>query len=118
VLEFSNGTLAEVSATVDAYIPYVFNIEALGERGSMRGNRLYTEAFPGQTTWAEIPTALPDSGDVTHHPFQEEIDHFVESIRAGREAAPNLEDAVKTTEICLAADIAAAERRSVTLPLT
>jgi len=117
LLEFASGTLAEVSATVDAYIPYVFNIEALGDRGSMRGNRLYTEKLPGQTGWAEIPTVLPDSGDVTHHAFQEEIDHFVDSILAGREAAPNLEDAAKTTEICLAADLAAAERRTVTLPL-
>jgi UDP-N-acetyl-2-amino-2-deoxyglucuronate dehydrogenase len=117
LLEFADGALAEVSATVDAHIPYVFNLEVLGDRGSMRGNRLYTERLPGQTGWAEIPTVLPDSGDVTHHPFQEEIDHFVECILAGREASPNLEDAARTTEVCLAADLAAAERRTVTLPL-
>ena len=106
-----------MSATVDAYIPYVFNLEVLGERGSLRGNRLFAERFPGQTGWAEIPTILPDSGDVTHHPFQDEIDHFVACILDGREASPNLDDAVKTTEVCLAADLAAAERRTVTLPL-
>jgi predicted dehydrogenase len=117
LLEFANGALAEVSASVDAYIPYVFNLEVLGDRGSMRGNRLYTERLPGQTGWAEIPTVLPDSGDVTHHPFQEEIDHFVECVLAGREASPNLEDAARTTEVCLAADLAAGERRTVTLPL-
>jgi predicted dehydrogenase len=47
---------------------------------------------------------LPDSGDVTHHPFQEEIDDFVACILAGREASPNLEDAARTTAVCLAAD--------------
>lgn len=117
LLEFANGTLAEVSACVDANLPYVFNLEVLGERGSLRGNRLYAERLGGQTDWAEIPTVLPDSGDVTHHPFQDEIDHFVESIRAGREASPNLNDAVHTAEVCLAADLAATERRTVTLPL-
>jgi predicted dehydrogenase len=117
LLELQNGALAEVSATVDAYLPYVFNLELLGDRGSMRGNRLFSEKLPGQTGWAEIPTILPDSGDVTHHPFQEEIDHFVDCLLAGREATPNLEDAVKTTEVCLAADLAATERRTVQLPL-
>ena len=117
LLEFASGALAEASACVDAHLPCVFNLEVLGERGSMRGNRLFTERLPGQTGWAEIPTILPDSGDVTHHPFQEEIDHFVECILAGREASPNLEDAVATTAVCLAADIAAEERRTVTLPL-
>ncbi len=117
LLEFANGTLAEVSATVDAYIPYIFNLEVLGDRGSMRGNRLFTERLPGQTTWAEIPTVLPDSGEVTHHPFQDEIDHFVQCILGDEEASPNLEDAVRTAEVCLAADLAADERRTVTLPL-
>jgi predicted dehydrogenase len=117
LLEFASGALAEASACVDANMPYVFNLEVLGERGTMRGNKLYAEAFPGQTNWAEIPTILPDSGDVTHHPFQDEIDHFVECILAGREASPNLEDAVRTTAVCLAADLAAGQRRTVTLPL-
>jgi predicted dehydrogenase len=117
LLEFANGALAEASAVVDAHMPYVFNLEVLGERGTMRGNKLYAERFPGQTGWMEIPTVLPDSGDVTHHPFQDEIDHFVDSILAGREASPNLEDAVRTTAVCLAADIAADEKRTVTLPL-
>ena len=117
VLEFANGAVGEVSACVDAYAPYVFNLEVLGERGTIRGNRLYAERFPGQTDWMSIPTILPDSGDVTHHPFQGEIDHFVECILAGREASPNLEDAVRTTAVCLAADLAAEEGRSVKLPL-
>ena len=82
----------------------------------MRGNRLYAQRFPGQTDWATIPTVLPDSADVRHHPFQDEIDHFVECILVGREASPNLEDAVRTTAVCLAADRAAEERRTVTLP--
>jgi predicted dehydrogenase len=117
LLEFANGALAEASACVDAHIPYVFNLDLLGDRGTMRGNRLYTERLPGQTGWAEIPTVLPDSGDVTHHPFQEEIDHFVACILAGREASPNLDDAVRTTAVCLAADMAAEDRLTVTLPL-
>jgi predicted dehydrogenase len=117
VLEFASGAVAEVSACVDAYMPYVFNVEVLGERGAIRSNRLYAERFPGQTGWMEIPTILPDSGEVSHHPFQDEIDHFVECILTNRESPVNLEDAVKTHEVCIAIDQSAAEGRPVRLPL-
>lgn len=117
VLRFADGALGQVSVCVDAYLPYAFNLEVLGDQGSVRNNRLFTRKLPGQTDWATLPTILPDSGDVTHHPFQEEIDHFVAALQAGEEATPNLEDAAKTTEVCLAADLSAAEGRPVRLPL-
>ena len=117
LLEFANGALAEVSACADAAIPYVFNLELLGQRGSTRGNRVTVTGPDGELRWRELPISSPDSSDVTHHPFQEEIDHFVDSILQGREASPNLDDAVRTTEVCLAADIAAATQQTVRLPL-
>jgi predicted dehydrogenase len=51
---------------------------------------------------------MPDSGDVAHHPFRGEIDHFVERIRTGREWRVSLRDAVNTHEACFAADRSAA----------
>lgn len=53
-----------------------------------------------------------------HHPFPEEINHFVDSILRDRETIVNLNDAVKTEEIVLAADISAAEGHPVKLPLS
>ena len=73
--------------------------------------------MPGQTDFATIPTILPDSGDVTHHPFQGEIDHLVDCILNDKESSANVEDGVKTHEICLAAEISAREGGSVKLPL-
>ena len=49
---------------------------------------------------------MPDSGDVTHHPFQPEIYHLVQCIRDDVESFVNVEDAYKTHEVCLAADLA------------
>lgn len=117
VLEFASGAVAEASACTDAAMPYVFNLEVLGEKGSTRGNRVASARYCGEHAWHVLPVESPDTGDVAYHPFQEEIDHFVECILAGREASPNIEDAVRTTEICLAADLAADERRTVSLPL-
>jgi predicted dehydrogenase len=61
---------------------------------------------------------MPDSVDVSHHPFQGEIDELVDAVRKGRETHLSIFDAQKTMEICLAADLSA-ERggKTVQLPL-
>ena len=61
---------------------------------------------------------MPDSADVTHHPFQAEIDDFVDAILTGRETMLNVFDAQKTMEVCLAADQSATTGgRPIALPL-
>ena len=47
---------------------------------------------------------MPESVDVSHHPFQDEMDELVECVRDGRETSINVFDAQKTMELCLAAD--------------
>jgi len=117
-MKFEDGTIGKVSASWDVPCPYIFNIELFGENGVLRNNQLYSKKLlPGQRGWTEIPTVLPDSGDVTHHPFQGEIDHLVECILTETESHVNLEDAVKTHEVCIAADISAEEGHPVKLPL-
>ena len=60
------------------------------------------ESCPGMLDWATFPTILPNSGLVEHHPFQGEVDHFVECIREGMESHVSLRDAVNTHEACFA----------------
>ncbi len=118
VLRFTDGTIGKVSSSLECTMPYQFNINLLGEEGAVRNNRVYSKKmFPGQTGFAEIPTILPDSGDVSHHPFQGEIDHLVDCIRNDEESHVNLADAAKTHEIVFALDRSAAEGRPVQLPL-
>ncbi|MGH9370696.1 MAG: hypothetical protein ACRD15_04115 [Vicinamibacterales bacterium] len=61
---------------------------------------------------------MPDSADVSHHPFQAEIDELVACVREDRETMLSVFDAQKTMEICIAAD-QSAERNGapVALPL-
>ena len=119
-LKLANGGVGKCASSFEIEMPYVFNIELFGSQGSIRNNRLFSQKnkFPGQTDWIEIPTILPDSGEVTHHPFQGEIDHLVQCIIDDEESHVNLEDAVKTHEVCLAIDqSAAAGGQPVSLPL-
>lgn len=116
-LRFASGAAGAVCVTFEAHSPYVFNLELFGTRGSLRNNTLFTQALQGQTTYATIPTVLPDSGDVSHHPFQAEVDDFVASILEDREARAHIADAARTHEVCLAIDQSAEEGRPIALPL-
>jgi predicted dehydrogenase len=117
-LKFANGTIGKVSASWDVASPYIFDIQLLGTNGTLRNNSLYSKTlFAGQTGFTQIPTILPDSGDVSHHPFQGEIDHLVNCILTNTESPLNVEDAALTHEVCIAADISAREGHPVRLPL-
>ncbi|MGH9670173.1 MAG: Gfo/Idh/MocA family protein [Terriglobales bacterium] len=117
IIKFADGVIGKVASLVECVMPYVFNIELFGDQGTIRNNQVFSRRWPGQRSWATIPTVMPDSGDVTHHPFIGEVNHFVECILDGRESHCNIADAVKTHEICLATEISAREGRPVKLPL-
>jgi len=118
-VRFANGAVGKLSSSFDIVAPYTFNVDLLGTRGTIRDNRLWSEVLlPGQNGWATAPCLLPDSGAVEHHPFQDEIGHFLECIRTGTESHVNIEDAVKTHEVCIAFDRSAANGGEVVrLPL-
>ncbi len=105
IVKFRNGVIGKTSVLLDAVIPYTFNVDLIGTEGSARDNRLWApNLLPGQADWTTIPTITPDSGDVHHHPFDAQIDHFVDCIRQGVESHCNVADAYKTHELCLAID--------------
>ena len=83
----------------------------------MLDNRVHSQTVVGQTDYATIPTVLPDSGDVSHHPFRGEVSHLLDCIEKGDESPLSLANSVNTHEACIAADISAVEGRPVELPL-
>jgi UDP-N-acetyl-2-amino-2-deoxyglucuronate dehydrogenase len=117
-VKLASGGIGVISASFEVPVPYTFPVQLHGTKGAFRDGRLFSRSsFPGQTGWITIPSIAPDSGDVSHHPFQGEVDHLVECIQTGTESHCNLADAVKTHEVCLAIDQSAAEGRPVRLPL-
>ena len=77
-----------------------------------------TPVAAGDSRTYYVPTILPDSGDVEHHPFIGEIEHFVDCILNDVESDVNVEDAVKTHEVCIAVDMSAEQDgQPVRLPL-
>jgi predicted dehydrogenase len=118
ILKFKNGAIGKIGSSYDTISPYIFNVHLFGDKGSLINNKIYSpEMLEGQSDYMQIPVTTPDSGDVTHHPFPQEIDHFMECIIQDKETIVSLDDAMKTQEIVFAADISALENRPVKLPL-
>jgi len=118
ICRFADGRVGKTASCIECVQPYVFNINLVGTLGTIKNNRLFSKSkYPGQTSWVEIPTILPDSGDVQHHPFTLEAAHLVECIKSGQESHANIADAYKTHEICFAADLSAREHKPIRLPL-
>jgi hypothetical protein len=100
-------------------MPYTLNVDLVGDAGALRDRRIWSRRlFPGQTGWTSAATTLPDSADVSHHPYDAMLAHFVGSIRSGEPAHADVADAYPSHEVCLAIDRSAADGgRAVRLPL-
>lgn len=117
LVRFDNGVLGKVSVNFDCVMPYRFPLRIFGDRGSVLDNRVWSHRYPDQKDWVELPDIPPDSSDVSHHPFQGQIDHFVDCLQRGAESHCNLADAIKTHEVVFAALECYRTGRPVKLPL-
>jgi predicted dehydrogenase len=133
--------LGHVTSSTDFMLPYSFSVELMGDRATLRQDLLQWLETPvdledlraanpvdgvrfeavlddGGTPAIRIHAAMPGSADVTHHPFQDEIDDLVACLLHGRATTIDVFDAQRTMEVCLAADRSAGSGGvPVTLPL-
>jgi predicted dehydrogenase len=116
---WSNGAVGKLSTSVDCVMPYQFNVDIMGDKGSIRDNLVWSKVLmPSASAWTEVPAILPNSGDVAHHPFEGEISELIDAILTNRRPCPDIEDAVQTHEVCLAMDMSVANGGArVDLPL-
>jgi predicted dehydrogenase len=117
LVKFSNGVLGKVSANFECIQPYALPIEIFGDKGTVKDNKVWSHKYPGQKDWIELPTICPDNADVSHHPFQGEIDHFIDCVHHDQESHCNLDDAAKTHEIVFGAFESYRTGQPVKLPL-
>ena len=137
-----SAPLAQVVSSTDFQMPYHFGVEMMGDRATLRDDYIFWNDEPldlealrkacpfddVEFTEDRTPTGaaairvlaeMPGSADVSHHPFQGEIDELVACILERRESHLNVHDAQKTMEFCIAADRSAdREGARIRLPLT
>ena len=102
LVKFDNGAVGKISVNADCIMPYRFPIRIFGDRGTVFDHRIFSSKTKA-SEWIKLSEIQPDSSDVSHHPFQGEIDHFVECLQAGRPSHCNLADAALTHEVVFAA---------------
>jgi predicted dehydrogenase len=131
-VRFQGQAIGHVTSSTDFMMPYTFSVELMGDRATIRDTMILWKDHPidldtlraanpfpqialhqapygSASTGIRIETAImPDSVDVDHHPFQAEIDDFVDAIVQRRETMLNVFDAQRTMELCIAADRSAA----------
>ena len=118
ILKFKNGAVAKIGSSYDFISPYVFNLNLCGDKGTLWNDKLWSPGMiPEQRDYMQLPVLTPNSGDVKHHPFPEEVEHFMDCIVNDRETDCPLSDAVKTQEVVFAADRSAATGEVIKLPL-
>ena len=115
VVKFRDGAVGKLSASLDGLcFPYQLNIDLLGTEGAIRDNRVYSKGlFPAQTDWITLSSPTPNSGAVTHHPFQEEIDNLVNNIYEDVPVLSDVLDACNSVEVVIAIEESAATGKPV-----
>lgn len=109
-LKFENGAVGKLSTLLDADTPYIFNTRLFGTEGTIQNNSAYSSVhYPGALDYWKFPTIEPDSGDVSHHPFVPEIEHFIECIDDDVESHASIHDSWKSMALCFAIDESAAQ---------
>ena len=104
IVRFNDDTLGHIAASQELHMPYFFPIELMGSKGAIREGKIWSEELHGQTDWVSIPTIMPDSGDVTHHPFQAGINHLVDCILNNKESHASVEYTAHSHEVVFALD--------------
>jgi predicted dehydrogenase len=118
VVRFQNGGIGKIGCVLEGNVKYTFNVRLHGPKGTLVNDQFRTTYLdPGLEGWARFPTILPDTPEVTHHPFPGEIDDLVDAILHDREARVNMREGAKTHELMFAAEQSAREGRPVRLPL-
>src|SRR5437660_4813285 len=126
-MTLQRSALGHVTSSTDFMMPYSFLVELMGDRATLRQDllqsldapidverlaaanpfpdvRLAATTDPAGRPAIRILCTMPDSADVAHHPFQDEIDELVACVLEDRDTSIDVFDAQKTMEVCLAAD--------------
>jgi len=117
LVRYSSGAVGRISAVVKGHLPYQFNIDILGDRGTVRNNRVFLQGDSEAEGFRRLTEPGPDSGDVGHHPFGGLIRHFIDCITSGQETTISVENAILTHEFCFAALLSERTGATVKLPL-
>jgi predicted dehydrogenase len=118
LLRFQNGAVGKSAAVVDCLQPYYFHAHLVGSEGSILDNKFHSQKLAGlnKHAWSQLSMKMLDSGDVSDHPYQSQFQAFFDALEQGADMPlTSFAHAFKTHRVIAAADLSAAEKRTVKL---
>lgn len=117
-LKFKSGKIAKIGSSYDFISPYVFNLRLCGTKGTLWNDKLWAPGkIERQHDYLRLPVTLPNSADVSHHPFPQQASYFIDCIENGIEPDCSMRNALKVQEVIEAAERSAKSGQPVKLPL-
>lgn len=122
VMKFRNGGIGKVLTSVGAKKPYKFHLTLFGTQGTFDDGLLYSDRIPGlmdkDVIRGSVKLPIPSlrEWEVQYHPFQEEIDHFVDCILQDKRPLSDANDGAKVMEVTDAFYRSVKEHRPVGIP--
>ena len=118
IMKFADGKVGKCAACIDCIQPYYFHFQLVGSKGSILDNKLYSSELEGlsKARWTTLETTTLDSGDVLDHPYNPQMQAFVNAIQ-NHQPMPksDFESAFQTHKVIYAADMSAKLGRPVKL---
>ncbi len=85
LISFEGGRTARVGVSVEAAMPYTFHLQVNGTEGAIRQQGIHApNLYPDEKGFVQQSGGFPDDWNVACHPFKDEIDDFIDSVRAGK----------------------------------
>ncbi|MEZ4496412.1 MAG: hypothetical protein R2845_06465 [Thermomicrobiales bacterium] len=105
VVEFANGRIGKISACVEQWMPYQFNVDLLGTDGGLRDNRYFSRKLVGATDWATFPTITPNTWTrAPSPPSTGRSGILIDCILSGTQSHASVRDAVNTHDAVYSID--------------
>jgi predicted dehydrogenase len=118
IMKFANGAIGKVASSIECRQPYLFPVLLQGEQGSIWNNQYFSTKLPGQRGWATIPAGMPDSGDVSDHPYKDQMVYFIDCIKSGKRPHNDIHSAAHVHEVMFATEESIRTKKTIKVPAT
>lgn len=119
ILKFEDGGIGKIGSSLETSMPYVLHYQFMGTEGCIRNNKYFLTSWGDKKDvgFKTIEGQMADDPDVSHHPFPEEIQYFVNCVKDRREPDLSIPRSYHTYEIVTALTKSAENGKPVKLPL-
>lgn len=119
MLKFKDGGVGKIGSSLETSMPYVLHYQFMGTDGCIRNSDYFLSSWGDKKDvgFKKIEGQAADDPDVSHHPFPEEVQYFIDCVVNNIEPALSISHSYHTYEIVFAMTESAKTGKAVALPL-